>query len=120
MILAALLLFAAPADAADAANMAFTQCLFATSRSANGAHLSPGAFAQKLAGTCHSEQHALETAMAAILRQRGEANAAASAHNLAEDSRRTVIEDYRRAIEIEPELKKLAELCREHPDECRQ
>ena len=118
MIIAALLLFAAPTDEADAANMAFTTCLFATSRSAHAAHLSVGAFEQKLASTCWSEQHVLERAMAIIFRRRGEP--AASAHSLAEDSRRALVQDYRRVIELEPELRKLAELCRAHPDQCRQ
>lgn len=120
MIIAALLLFAAPTDEADAANMAFTTCLFATSRSAHAAHLSVGAFEQKLASTCWSEQHVLERAMATIFRRRGEPNPAASAHSLAEDSRRALVQDYRRVIELEPELRKLAELCRAHPDQCRQ
>ncbi|HEX8842865.1 MAG TPA: hypothetical protein VF757_11270 [Sphingomicrobium sp.] len=123
MIAAALLLSTAGApltDDADAANLAYTQCLFATSRASNEARLPVSAFAQKLATLCLPEQHALERTSARIFERRGEPHPALKAHALAEAAREQVIDSYRRTLELEPQLKRIAELCRAHPEQCRQ
>ena len=109
MILAGLFLLAlSPTDEADAANLAYVQCLFATSRAASAARLSVDAFEQKLAGSCRSEQRALKRLEPANL------------HGLDEAARQQVVETYRRALELEPELRKFEEMCRAHPGGCRE
>lgn len=115
----ALLLFAAAAPDADAANLAYTQCLFATSRAASGEHLAASAFEQRLASACLAEQRSLEHSLARVLASQGHSNAAAEARALAENARETVNGDYRRMIELEPEFRRLAETCKANPDQCR-
>jgi hypothetical protein len=110
---------AAVTDAADDANLAYVQCLFATSRTASGDRLSIGAFEQRLANACLAQQSALERALAKSLARRGERNSAARAHGLADAARRTVVEDYRHALELEPQLKRIGEMCQAHPEQCR-
>jgi hypothetical protein len=109
-VIALLILAAAtsPSDAADAANLAFTQCLFATSRDASEARLSPGALEQKLANSCLSQQRDLERAYGGT-----------RVHGLADAARRQVVDAYRKAVELEPELKQIGEMCRAHPEQCR-
>ena len=97
---------ASPADAADAANLAFTQCLFATSRAASAARLAPSALEQKLATSCIAEQNQLE-------------RVAGGTHDLADTARRQVVDAYRKALELETQMKRVAEMCRAHPEQCR-
>jgi hypothetical protein len=113
------LLFASAAADADAANLAYTQCLFATSRVASGEHLPASAFEQRLASSCLDEQRSLERSLAQVLASQGHRNAAAEARALAENARETVSDDYRKMIELEPELRRLAEMCKANPDQCR-
>ena len=96
-----------PSDAADAANLAFTQCLFATSRAASEARLSPSALEQKLANSCMSQQRDLERAYGGT-----------RVHGLTEAARRQVVDDYRKAFLLEPQLKQVGEMCRVHPEQC--
>jgi hypothetical protein len=119
MIALLMLAAAMPADEADAANLAFTQCLFATSRQAAGEHLPAGAFDQRLANACLIEQQRLERSLARVLASQGHRNAAAEAKGLAENARRTVADDYRRMLDLEPELRRVAEMCKANPDQCR-
>ena len=104
---------------ADAANAAYTQCLFAVSRNANAAHLSVGAFEEKLERSCASEQADLERTAERIFKARGESDASSRAQQLANDSRRMVVDSYRKTREIQPQLKELAALCKAHPEQCR-
>ena len=113
------LLFASAAADADAANLAYTQCLFATSRAASGEHLPASAFEQRLARACLAEQRNLEHSLAKILASQGHSNAALEARALAENARETVNDDYRRMIELEPELRRIADMCKANPDQCR-
>ena len=107
-MIVALLVYAAagPADA-DAANLAYVQCLFAQSRSAHQSRMLPDQFETILAGRCRAEERALE-------RTNTDAGAAA------QEAREIVVEDYRRIVELEPELKQLGELCRANPEQCRE
>jgi hypothetical protein len=98
---------ASPTDAVDAANLAYTQCLFATSRAASQARLSVSAFEEKLARSCIAQQNELK-------RFAGE-----SVDNLATAARREVVDAYRKALELEPQLKRIAEMCRAQPEQCR-
>ena len=105
MIAIALLLFAQSVPqsmlaTADNANAAYVQCLFATSRAANGAHLSVYAFEGKLASACGAEEQAIVRATSAVLERRGERNAEATARQLARDARRSVLETYRTTIDL--------------------
>jgi hypothetical protein len=105
MIAIALILSAQPVPqsmlaTADSANGAYVQCLFATARAANGAHLSVDAFEGELASACRSEEQAIVRATTAVLDRRGERNAEATARQLAQDSRRSVLETYRKTIEF--------------------
>jgi hypothetical protein len=104
----AALLFAAAASSADAdsASLAYVQCLFAQSRLAHESRLSPDQFEAVLARRCRSEERALF-------------EVAADASAVAQEARQIVVNDYRRILELEPDLKRLAELCRAHPDQCR-
>src|SRR4051794_23397068 len=107
MMIIGLLLFAAGEPAglsaeADAANLAFTQCLFATSRAASEARLSAGTFEQRLATACPAEQRAVERAIGEILALRGDRNAAASARQVSAGARQRVIDNYRRTLDLEP------------------
>ena len=107
------------ASNADAANEAYTQCLFASSREAHAAHLSVSAFEARLATACDAEQAELERALARILASRGEVSASARAKRLTVDARRMVVDSYRRTQELEPQLRALGALCKAHPDQCR-
>jgi hypothetical protein len=107
------------ASAADDASGAYIQCLFATSRAATRDRLSVGQFESRLASSCIAEEQTVVRTTAAVLVRRGERNAASSARQLAHSARQQVIDDYQRAIELEPELRKLGELCKAHPDQCR-
>jgi hypothetical protein len=120
MVIAGLLLTAAGLTAdADASNLAYTQCLFATSRAANEARLSVGAFEERLATACRAEQRVVERSMGRVFAQRGERDGTASAHRLAEEARRGMVDTYRRTLELEPQLRKIGEICRANPDQCR-
>ena len=119
-----LLLFVAAASGgstadADAANLAFTQCLFATSRAASGERLSVSAFEQRLGNACLAEQRAAEDDLAGVLASRGDPAAASTARQLARHSREQVVDSYRRALELAPEFEKVAAMCKAHPDQCR-
>jgi hypothetical protein len=103
----------------DAANLAFTQCLFATSRAANEARLSLSAFEERLATVCHREQSVLEALTAKDLAAKGDPSAAASARQLSAEARRQVVESYRQLLEMRPELERIAAMCNAHPDQCR-
>lgn len=107
------------ASAADDASGAYIQCLFATSRAANRDRLSVGEFQSRLASSCTAEEQSVVRTTTAVLARRGERNAAGNARQLAQSARQQVIDDYRRALELEPELRNLGELCRAHPDQCR-
>ena len=116
-----LLLLAAStaADQADAANLAYTQCLFQTSREASGERLPASAFEQRLGSACLNEQRNLERRLAQVLAAQGHRNAADEARAVAENARETVVDDYRRMLELEPELRRIAEMCKANPDQCR-
>lgn len=104
------------ASDADAANATFTQCLFATARKANAAHLSVSSFEAMLGQSCQAEQRELERATTRILAARGEADANRKAKRLGMDSRRMVVDSYRQAQELGPQL---VALCKAHPEQCR-
>jgi hypothetical protein len=113
-----LLAVASATSDADAANAAFTQCLFATARKANDAHLSVGGFEALLGRSCLAEQRELERATTRIFAGRGEADANGKAKRLGLDSRRMVVDSYRKARELEPQFKSVAALCKAHPEKC--
>lgn len=120
MFFAGLLLFAVSVpDESDAVSLAYTQCLFASSRAASAARLSADAFERRLATACIAEQRELERIAAKIFARRGDPDAAASAHRLGQSARQEIIANYRKALELEPQLKSVTEMCRAHPDQCR-
>ena len=86
--------------AADDANGTYVQCLFATSRAASGAHLSVEAFERKLAGACHAEEEAAVRTGTVVLVARGEADAGSDMSRLAKDARQTVLDTYRKIVEL--------------------
>ena len=123
MILIALTLAAAAVpqsllDAADAAGLAHTQCLFATMRSANRTHLSVDTFELRLRSSCSAEAERLRTASARIFSARGDSEPIAKAAALIEESYRSAVEEYRRLPEIEQQLRGIAELCKADPKSC--
>lgn len=92
--------------AADNADEAYVGCLFATSRAANGAGLSLEAFERKLASACHAEEEASVRAGAAVLMARGEPNAVSTERQMAEDARRSVVDTYRKILELTAEAQR--------------
>jgi hypothetical protein len=103
-----LVIYAAAATSADAdaANLAYVQCLFAQSRSAQRAGMSPGQFERMLPGRCLAEERA---------QQQNGVDGGASG----QEARAMIVENYRRIVELGPELHRLAELCRANPQQCR-
>ena len=121
MIALALLLAGSPVpqsllDAADAAGLAQTQCLFSVFRAARQAHLSSGEFAGQLRSTCSAESLQLRTASARIFALRGEANPSAKAQRMVEESYIAMVEEYRRFPEKE---KLVTDFCKTDPNACR-
>jgi hypothetical protein len=107
MIVGLVIYAAAAASAeADAANLAYVQCLFAQSRSAHQAGMSPSQFETMLAGRCRAEERAL---------QQNGGNGGSSG----QETRAIIVKDYRRIVELAPELHRLGELCRANPEQCR-
>lgn len=104
---------------ADAANLSYTQCLFAVSREAHGAGLSIAAFERRLATRCLAEERELAALSARIFTVRGDRDGAATANRLTRDARSGMVENYRRTLELEPQLEELAKACRARPDACR-
>jgi hypothetical protein len=102
-------------DAADAANLAQTQCLFSTFRAANQAHLSPAEFGSKLRSSCSAESQQLRRLSARIFALRGETNASAKAERMIEDSYGDMVEEYRRFPEKE---KMVRDFCKADPKDC--
>jgi hypothetical protein len=125
MMLIALLISAAAVPAAlmaegDAANLAYLECLFSTSREAHRSDLSVSRFEATLASACRSEQRTADRTMARILALRGDGSATAHAQQTGEEVRQGMVADYRRVIELEPQLKAFAAMCKAHPEQCRE
>lgn len=104
---------------ADAANLSYTQCLFAASREAHGAGQSVAAFERRLATRCLAEERELASASARIFTLRGDPAGMAKANQLTREARRGMVENYRRIPEFEPQIEELAKICRERPEACR-
>jgi hypothetical protein len=88
--------------AADEANGAFVQCLFATSRAANAARLGVDDFEHKLAGSCLAEEQELVRTGAAVMRARSQPNAEATVRQEAADARRSVVNTFRETLKFRP------------------
>lgn len=121
MIAAAILLAASAVpqsllNEADAAGMAQTQCLFASFRSANQAHLSPSEFDNRQRSSCSAQSRQLSRLSARIFSLRGDSNPAAKAEGLIEDSYRRMVDEYRRFPEKE---KLMRDFCKSDPASCR-
>jgi len=104
---------------ADGANMSYTQCLFAASREAQGAGLPAAEFERRLAARCLTEERELEAVSARIFALRGDRAGAAQADRMTREARRGMVENYRRILEIEPQIEALAKTCRARPEACR-
>ena len=89
-------------DAADAANGAYVQCLFAQSRAANRARLGAEEFERKLALSCTAEEEAVVRTAIPIFRLKGMADPVSSARQDAQDARRSVVETYRKILKFRP------------------
>ena len=121
MIAAAILLAASSVpqsllNEADAAGLAQTQCLFATFRAANQAHLSASEFDSRLRSSCSAQSRQLSRLTARIFMVRGESNPSAQAEGLIEDSYRRMVDEYRRFPEKE---KLMQDVCKADPTGCR-
>lgn len=106
-------------DAADAANLALTQCGFAAERSAHAAGLSVSAFEQRLASDCSAEERRLRDTSVRIFRARGSSNPDAEAEDMIRAGRQAMVEAYRRLPEQERLVREMEQMCREHPDACK-
>ena len=120
MIVLALLLAGSPVpqtllDAADAAGLAQTQCLFSAFRAANAAHLSAADFGAKLQSACAAESQQLRRLSARIFALRGESDASAKAQRMIEESYSRMVEEYRRFPEKE---KMVRDFCASDPKDC--
>ena len=89
-------------NAADEANGAFVQCLFATSRAANSARLTVEEFERKLAGSCLAQERELVRTGAAVMRARGQPDAEATVRQEAADARRSVVNTFRETLKFRP------------------
>jgi len=121
MIIIAILLAASAVpqsllDEADAAGMAQTQCLFASFRAANHAHLSPSEFDSRLRSSCSARSHELSRLTARIFTLRGNSNPSSKADGLIEDSYRRMVEEYRRFPEKQ---QMISDYCKADPASCR-
>lgn len=106
MMIAALLLAAeaVPQEllaAADEANGAYVQCLFATSRAAHSARLAVDEFERKLAASCLAEEEVLVRTGTAVLGRR-ETGAQSTVRREARDARRSVVDTYRQTLTFRP------------------
>jgi bacterioferritin (cytochrome b1) len=82
--------------------------------------LSVSQFEARLANACRSEQRTADNTMARILALRGDGNASAHARQTGEEVRQGMVADYRRVIELEPQLKAFAAMCKANPEQCRE
>jgi hypothetical protein len=106
-------------DRGDAATERFVACLFAVSRQARSENLPADAFDRRLAGSCVSEERALNAASTAIFTAQGQASAVDKARQMTAETRRGIREQYRALPEVERQLEQLGALCRANPAECR-
>ena len=102
-------------NAADDANLAYTQCMFATMRAANQAHVSASGFESRLRSNCSAEAERLSTVSARIFAARGHANPAAEADRMMEEDYRSSVEEYRQLPEKE---KLIRDFCKADPKDC--
>lgn len=116
-------LIAAPSPAlvqkADEANEAHVACQFATSRAAYSERLPVAEFKRRLAIDCAAEERAAREAMIRVLSARGEPEPAAAVDQLLKEGRDGMIAGYESMPETESQLRKIAEICRQRPEECR-
>jgi hypothetical protein len=122
LIFAGLLMAAGiPADLlsrADAAGLAYVQCLYGTVRHANERGLSPGEFERKLSASCLEEERAHRALATSIFTLQGHSGAAAEAAGLDRETRRQILSDYTRLPEIQRNLEQLARICQANPSAC--
>lgn len=106
-------------DEADAASLAHVECLFAMSRQAHAAGLSATQFESNLATACLREGRALQRVSTKIFALRGRRDPAAEAEQMLRESRRGIVDGYRKIPDIEAKLEELGEVCRARPEACR-
>jgi hypothetical protein len=106
-------------DEGDAASLALAQCGFAAERSAHAAGLSVSAFEQKLAGDCAAEERRLRAASARIFRARGNSDPEADAEGVIRAGREAMVDAYRALPGQERVLQQMGQICRDHPDACK-
>lgn len=106
-------------DAADAANEAYVGCLFAVSRSADGAGLTVTDFERKLAVSCLAEGRASIRIDAKIRALRGEREPARKADAWDSETRRSFVDDYRGLPAKKRIMQQLEQICRADPAQCR-
>lgn len=121
-ILLAMLIAVQPApelvEQADQANQAFIGCLFSKSREAHTAGLPTADFRRRLDGACLAEEQSAKMLAADVLAQRGRLDPAAAAQRLMDEARRSVVATYESLPNLESQLERLAEICRQRPDAC--
>lgn len=105
-------------ERADLANQAFIGCLFSQSREAHSAGLPVADFRRRLEGACVAEERSAKALAAEVLAQRGRTDAGGAADRLMDEARRSVLATYESLPNLETQLEKLAEVCRQRPDSC--
>ena len=124
MILATMLLMAANVpqsllDRADEANLAYVRCLFGVTREANAAGLRVEQFERRMAESCLSEESSVRSLGSRILTLRGNGSPAASVDGFIRQTKRKMVEDYRKLPQQKQALEELARVCRQQPEACR-
>ncbi len=102
---------------ADAAALAYIDCLYATSRESNGAGDSAAEFERKLAKSCLAEELEWKRHSVPILEFRGDPNPRAKVELEAREHRTAMVEKYRRLPEIDRQIREICganfRLCRD-------
>ncbi len=92
---------------ADAAGLAYVDCLYATSRKSHGAGDSAAEFERKLAKSCLAEELEFKRHSVPILKFRGDPNPRAKVEMQARELRTGRVVQYRRFPEIERQIREI-------------
>jgi hypothetical protein len=103
-------------DASDAANLAFTQCLFETVRDAQRSKTPADALDAKLRHACAAKAQALRPLVIQLLRARGQPSPEAAVDRQIDRTYRSLADEYRDLPRLQAQLRAY---CAVRPRSCR-